>query len=80
MAAGAGLRVCARGSSWFGVVVVCGRLLVAVVAGGLVPGCGSGGGWWWALSWCVVCGISGDGDSEGGGVVRTLRGAVSLLC
>ena len=48
-AAGAGSRIGAQGSVWFGVVVVCGRSLRVVSACGFVPGCGSGCGWWWVL-------------------------------
>ena len=52
-------------------VVVCGRAFGAALAGGFVSGCGSGCGWWWALSWRVVCGVSGDGAGGGGEVVQS---------
>ena len=49
--AAAGAGSCAGGGAPFGVVVVCGCKLVAVLAGGVAPVCGSGCGWWWVLSW-----------------------------
>ena len=55
-AAGAGSCAGVRGGAPFGVVVVCGCSLVAVLAGGVAPVCGSGCGRWWALSWREVCG------------------------
>ena len=70
VAAGAGSCVGARGSTRFGVAVVCGRSLVAVSAGGFVPGRGSGCSRWWALSWRVVCGVIRNGAGGGGGGCR----------
>ena len=72
--------VVARGSARFDVVVVCGRSLLAVSAGGFAPGCGLGCRWLWALSWCVVCGVLANGAGGWGRVVRSWRGAVSFLC
>ena len=66
-AAGAGPCAGARGSAWFGVVVVCACSLVAVLAGGVAPGRVSGCGRWWVSSWRVVCGGS-RGSARGGGV------------
>ena len=49
--AAAGAGSCAGGGAPFGVVVVCGCTLVAVLAGGVAPVCGSGCGRWWVFSW-----------------------------
>ena len=59
--AAAGAGSCAGGGAPFGVVVVCGCMLVAVLAGGVAPVCGSGCGRWWVLSWREVCGVSRGG-------------------
>ena len=74
VAAGAGSCVGAQGSARFGVAVLCGCSLVAVPAGGAVPGRGSGCGRWWALRWRVVCGVSRDG--AGGAVMGCGAGVV----
>ena len=72
--AAAGAGSCAGGGASFGVVVVCGCTLVAVLAGGVAPVCGSGCGRWWVLSWREVC-----GDSRGGaGGVRCGVGGARL--
>ena len=79
-AAGAGPCAGARGSAWFGVVVVCACSLVAVPAGGVAPGP------WFGL-WLVVgvelaCGVWGFQGRcwlRGGGV-RSRRGVASFLC
>ena len=80
-AAGAGSCAGVRGSALFGVVVVCGCSLVAVLAGGVAPVCGSGCGRWWALSWREVCGVSrGGAGGVGCGVgVARLRSCVGGL-
>ena len=79
-AAGAGSCAGARGSTRFGVVVVCGCSLVAVPAGGAAPVRGLGCGQWWALSWRVVCGVSRGGAGGGGrGVESAWRGFVPVL-
>ena len=59
--AAAGAGSCAGGGAPFGVVVVCGCTLVAVMAGGVAPVCGSGCGRWWVLRWRKVCGVSRGG-------------------
>ena len=74
-AAGAGS--CAGGGAPFGVVVVCGCTLVAVLAGGVAPVCGSGCGRRWVLSWREVCGVSRDGA---GGVGCGVGGARLRSC
>ena len=66
-AAGAGPCAGARGSAWFGLIVVCACSLVAVPAGGVAPGRDSGCGRWWVSSWRVVCGVSRGGAGGGGG-------------
>ena len=78
-AAGAGPCARARGSAWFGVVVVCVCSLVAPPAGGVAPGRCLDCGRWWALRWCVVCGVS-RGGAGGGAGVRSRRGVASFLC
>ena len=82
-AAGAGLCAGVRGSAPFGVVVVCGCSLVAVLAGGVAPVCGSGSGRWWALSWREVCGVSRGGAGGvwcGVGVARLSSCVGGLWC
>ena len=74
-AAGAGL--CAGGGAPFGVVVVCGCTLVAVLDGGVAPVCGSSCGRWWMLSWREVCGVSRGGA---GGVGCGVGGARLRFC
>ena len=79
VAAGAGS--CAGGGAPFGVVVVCGCTLVAVLAGGVAPVCGSGCGRWWVLSWREVCGVSrggagGVGCGVGGARLRSCVGGL----
>ena len=75
--AAAGAGSCAGGGAPFGVVVVCGCTLVAVLAGGVAPVCGSGCGRWWVLSWRG--GVRGfQGWCRWGGV-RSRRGAASFL-
>ena len=80
-AAGAGSCAGVRGSAPFGVVVVCGCSLVAVLAGGVAFVCGSGCGRWWALSWREVCGVSrgGAGGVRCGVGVARLRSCVGGL-
>ena len=79
--AAAGAGSCAGGGAPFGVVVVCGCTLVAVLAGGVAPVCGSGCGRWWVLSWREVCGVSrGGAGGVGCGVGRArLRSCVGGL-
>ena len=73
-------RASVLGEARFGKAVVCGCSLVAVSAGGAVPGRGSGCGQWWALSWRVVCGVSGDGAGGGGwGAEPAWCGVVPVL-
>ena len=72
---------CAGGGAPFGVVVVCGCTLVAVLAGGVAPVCGSGCGRWWVLSWREVCGVSrggagGVGCGVGGARLRSCVGGL----
>ena len=79
VAAGAGS--CAGGGAPFGVAVVCGCTLVAVLAGGGAPVCGSGCGRWWVLSWREVCGVSwggagGVGCGVGGAWLRSCVGGL----
>ena len=68
---------CAGGGAPFGVVVVCGCTLVAVLAGGVAPVRGSGCGRWWVLSWREVCGVSRGGA---GGVGCGVGGARFRSC
>ena len=81
VAAGAGPCASAWGTAWFGVVVVCACSLVAVPAGGVAPGRGSGCGRWWLSSWRVVRGVSRGGAGGGGGwgAEPAWRGVVPLL-
>ena len=79
--AAAGAGSCAGGGALFGVVVVCGCTLVAVLAGGVAPVCGSGCGRWWVLSWREVCGVSragagGVGCGVGGARLRSCVGGL----
>ena len=79
--AAAGAGSCAGGGAPFGVAVVCGCTLVAVLAGGVAPVCGSGCGRWWALSWREVCGVSrggagGVGCGVGGAWLRSCVGGL----
>ena len=80
-AAGAGSCAGVRGGAPFGVVVVCGCTLVAVLARGVAPVCGSGCGRWWVVSWREVCGVSrGGAGGVGCGVgVARLRSCVGGL-
>ena len=83
--AAAGAGSCARGGAPFGVVVVCGCTLVAVLAGGVAPVCGSGCGRWWVLSWREVCGDSrggagGVGCGVGGARLRSCVGGLWCPC
>ena len=75
--AAAGAGSCAGGGAPFGVVVVCGCTLVAVLAGGVAPVCSSGCGRWWVLSWREVCGVSRGGA---GGVGCGVGGARLRSC
>ena len=79
--AAVGAGSCAGGGAPFGVVVVCGCTLVAVLAGGVAPVCGSGCGRWWVLSWREVCGVSrggagGVGCGAGGARLRSCVGGL----
>ena len=79
--AAAGAGSCAGGGAPFGVAVVCGCTLVAVLAGGVAPVCGSGCGRWWVLSWREVCGVSrggagGVGCGVGGAWLRSCVGGL----
>ena len=79
--AAAGAGSCAGGGAPFGVVVVCGCTLVAVLAGGVAPVCGSGCARWWVLSWREVCGVSrggagGVGCGVGGARLRSCVGGL----
>ena len=79
--AAAGAGSCAGGGAPFGVVVVCGCTLVAVLAGGVAPVCGVGCGRWWVLSWREVCGVSrggagGVGCGVGGARLRSCVGGL----
>ena len=77
--AAAGAGSCAGGGAPFGVVVVCGCTLVAVLAGGVAHVCGSGCGLWWVLSWREVCGVSRGGAGGVGRKVYTVFSTVFCL-